>query len=1166
MPELTSSSLNYVNINPIPRQGRYLSYNPRTDLFAGEIVDFVLSEYGSVIGIEYDNETGDSNDIYEGMTIDFGSEEGLSDKGRARFRSIDTDNSIIYIGEISYSEIPFDLGDFITVREEFLIWHKKPRIKPLKVDGATYFNDFIEYHDYDIEYTDENENVAPKANITRDGYKTQARPAGFADGITFRTVTLDSSTSDPVDQNETIVSRTWNVIDGTITVGDANSEAIVVTFPSSRVFRYISLQVESSNGKTDTLWFPIWVHDNDHPPLSPARITRDDRSEGRSMSFEFAEGQPWDVSQETIPEQTLFCFWQGFDAPQYIDQFLGWNTEETTLLKLYRSQYTFSIEGAQYFLNKLDGFAQRINRDSSEAKWYNMPAPTINKVIAYILREYTTAFNVCNFYTSAIDDETPGEDIRQATIWQQILELQGGNQMGTCNCDSLGGIFLRQHPSYMSDSDLNNVDVLIDLDPSYWNHEQGLSIPIAREQKVGIIKATGDAIQSDSIVVFASRAPAKIAGQAPGSEEMPYQRLPSTNPQTVLNRLTGHHWARVNNTHGDVTLTMRGDIDFIEIAWGEIVTITYEHENIRNLSLDHERFLVKSISVSYANQYGEKPKQITLTLEKITRGLQGFTDPLERRPEAAPAPNKAIVDEDGFLFITEDFGSPEPIWTRTDLVVEGTALHFRADPFSPAYLNSGDEVNALLVTSTHIYTVEDVYGTPVVTERFEFRKEETLRSVDISKGFPTNAAVVTSYDDGCYRTWSDDLGTWETEVQYGNGSVKSEGEFEFEFEYTDDFSSSTQTGRSISWGTWNSTGGNPGGRVSGQIVAPGSPTLSGITIIIIYTLDPSTLYTIRTVRFDVGGSTNSGDTGTPLEVQIFLSSDNFVTITHTETWNTTFEANTWTEFELPIDEYPGNRTVVIKARIPSPDSIIGDLSVDNLYIGYGDVTGDGGDENSNQAPGCFVSSIEIGRLYTSGPIDSGNDTDGFESSDNGANMSPISVPNIYPGENLCGDIGVLIAGNFDEEPTLYHGAIESGARKTKKVLFTGTTFADISPTYAMETFGPFKDQQVRAHPQDGNIMFLIGANADKSLVGLWVSIDGGITLYQQIEPIFDGSIGRTEQAMFVGKGTLQMYIWGTKGFIGFTPDLANTLEDKRGNIPTDFPGTGTIVGLVERYA
>lgn len=1182
MPELTSSSLNYINLSQVPRKGRYLSFNPRTDLFNAEITDFVLSEYGSVLGIVYDNEFGDDGDLYEGMTVDFSSDGTATDKGRGRFRSIDTDNNIIYIGEISYSEIPFDLGDFIIVREEFLIWHKKPRIVKLKTDGSLFYNDFTEYHDYDVAYTDENENIAPKANITLNGNKTQARPAGFADGITFRTVTLDSSTSDPIDQTQTIVARTWNVMDGTITVGNANSTAIVVTFPASRTFRYISLNVESSNGKTDTLWFPIWVHDDDHPPLSPARITSDDRSEGRSMSFQFSEGQGLIFSDDVIPKETLFCFWQDFNAPQYIDQFLGWNTEETTLLKLKRDQYTLSIEGAQYFLNKLDGFAQRINRDSSESKWYNMPSPTLNKIIAYVLREYTTAFNVCNFYTSAINDETPGEDIRQATIWQQILELQGGNQMGTCNCDSLGSIFLRQYPSYMSDSDLNNIDVLLDLDPSHWNYEQGLSVQIAREQKVGMVKATGDAIQSNEIVIYASRAPAKIAGQAPGVEEMPYQRLPSTNPQTVLNRLTGHHWARVNNTHGEVTLTMRGDIDFVEIAWGEIVTITYTHPNLRFLSLDHERFLVKRISVSYANEYSQKPKQITWTLEKITRGLQGFTETLERRPDAAPSPNKAIVDDNGYLLITENFDNPEPIWSRTDLEIEGTALHFRPNPFSDAYLSAGEQVDALLVTSTHIYTVEDVYGTPIVTERFEFRKEETLRSVDISKGFPTNAAVVTSYDDGCYRTWTDDLENWETEEQFGSGSAQQVGgggdAWDFNVaSYSSEWDNDTDSVGS--WGISDNTGSTNVFKSSGTVV--NTPSLGNRTLLRIVPLSSITL-TQMNITFDFFASSNiqtrSGNwyvyhpsggatdgNGEKYSNMSFVNTGSGVT--GTPDWSSLSD-NAWHNIVRQwIGSISGVTKIVLNMRTTDfsgfPNTT-GRFEIKTFAING--ATPGTGEPWLNQSPGCFVSSIEDGRLYTSGAIDSGTDTDGFESVDNGDNMSQISVPNILPGENLCGDIGVLIAGNFDEETTLYHGAIESGERKTKKVLFTGTTFADISPTYDMETYGPFKDLQVRAHPQDGNIMFLIGANADKSLVGLWVSADGGITLYQQIEPIADNPIGRTEQAMFVGKGTLQMYIWGTNGFIGFSPDLCNTLEDKRGNIPDDFPDTGVIVGLVERYA
>jgi hypothetical protein len=225
---------------------------------------------------------------------------------------------------------------------------------------------------------------------------------------------------------------------------------------------------------------------------------------------------------------------------------------------------------------------------------------------------------------------------------------------------------------------------------------------------------------------------------------------------------------------------------------------------------------------------------------------------------------------------------------------------------------------------------------------------------------------------------------------------------------------------------------------------------------------------------------------------------------------------------------------------------------------------DPGDPNLNQCPGCFVSSIEEGRVYTSGAISSGADTDGFESDDNGATMSQLTVPDIYPDENLCGDIGVLAAGNFDAETILYHGAIVSGARKTIKVLYLGSSTSDVSPEYGGETFGPWKSRgQLEPHSQDGNIMLLVGTNADKTLVGMWVSTDGGETMTQRIEPVVEGS-GRVERAFWVGRGTLQIILLGTSGVIGFSPDAGATLENKMGNIG-DLTGIGEIVGFVEKY-
>ena len=176
--------------------------------------------------------TGAFGDIKVGMTVVFGSSAGASDRGRQRIRAA-ADSDTIYIGRSSIGvhdgEVYPNDNDFITVWDDYRPWARIPYITPV--------GDI--YKDNDVAVGDQTDDIPPKANI---------EPPGIAGDISSggSVLTVDFSGTGSYALSGTISSYSWDVDDGTITVGTSASSAITATFPAG--FRWVSLTVTDSNG------------------------------------------------------------------------------------------------------------------------------------------------------------------------------------------------------------------------------------------------------------------------------------------------------------------------------------------------------------------------------------------------------------------------------------------------------------------------------------------------------------------------------------------------------------------------------------------------------------------------------------------------------------------------------------------------------------------------------------------------------------------------------------------------------------------------------------------------------------------------------------------------------------------------------------------------------
>jgi len=829
-------------------RGKYLSIAPSVTVFTC-IVDTVNTDSVSngVYSFTYTDASGAYTDIVHGMTICVGSTAGNNDIGVLRVRKNAT-SSIIYCNERALGKVAISSNDYITIIDEYRPWQKMLRLVAEKENGSSYENNYTEYHDYDISYTDENSNIQPQANITGGSLDDESpKPvkfAGFVDtGETFRTVDLDASHSFYTAHGASSLTYLWDINDGSFVSGyTSTDETIQATFPiTANQFRYISLTVSDNLGNSHTQRIPIWVHNSEYMPITSMTITNDSRDQWRSMSFEFY-GDDNDFDETVIREGAVICYWehdakfQNDSAPdEYISQFMGWAGEESVKLKIgKRSLYNISVYGSGWWLSKIGGFAQILTHKSTTPdKWYDIINMTDFRIFHYVLREYCNILNLVPLYHDLPGSTIEREPIPDGAIWSECESLIEGFEYSSIYTDSGGAIWVMPQYQYLSMADRASRGRITTLTKQDWEDDSGLEITRQYGENVGKVVATGSSftIGATESVVYGSKAPGDTPGESGTKEEPPFQRLPSSGAQAKLNTLTGMHYAYKNSMRNVASVRLVGNMDVFEPAWGQPIKIIWSDDNVRGETLEAD-FIIKSVNVEHSSDRGNRQKVITLNLEEATIGISGVYDKIEKDviespttlpnisfPEmsypdityapvdiwgempgsepitipAYPGVLLAISGEPGCSILqTSNANTPEseggPTWTRTQLNLDGSGLQFKVDPFSSCFVTGSDVMDGIIVTTTKIYFIADLYNAKTVTELFSFRDTTEKRSFDISFGEEYRAVVCSVYSDGCYETHTDDMENWSEEQEYAPASPCSDDDqqiiVEFESETT----------------------------------------------------------------------------------------------------------------------------------------------------------------------------------------------------------------------------------------------------------------------------------------------------------------------------------------------------------------------------------------------
>lgn len=785
----------------------YLGTIPQTVIFS-RAVNMATITY-PVTAITFDNAysgTGAFGDVKEDQEIIVYSQNTSTVKGRLRVAAGGASSTVLQVNEFAQGYLDLKDNDRFEILSYWSIWDKL-------LEASKNFR-----KDSRITYSDQGSNPNPVANGGGCWF-------GFVDsGQTYATIQFDGTTSFRVDPDSGSLSYSWNVADGTITVGTSASSAITATFPVG--FRHVILTVtDSAASKTHVKYIPVYVYSTASIPLAVQldQLAGDVESGWRG-TFKLPKGS--EASLSSLPDGAFICYFEdeyyntthasyGSNAPVNRNhiKFVGYLIRDSITIDPDTSEVTFEAVSPLQILELTPALPQLITNASSPTKWTQLKTLTVNRALWYLGFWHTSFFALFDFLWVSAGDlayrELALDNID--SVAGQLRDIAGSLNV-KLTCDRLGRLLFIRDPNYLSASDRNSKTTAYAFTTA-----DMMDVSWTREHRRTTKLVEGRGVTAAAKPVF-SRAPGNApAPKATGSGVLDKQIV---SDQSDLNTRAGHHFAKLNNTYYDAStfaitnvpqglqVTLPDGYDVFDPAYIEYVTLTLASTtNPRAVAFTtSNRWTIRSVDISYDPELGSK--DIRATLDHETSGPAGVTyKPPSAGRLALPkitlpelnfpsfdfppltntfllprgTLNMATIIGNNSLFLTGDFETPEwssgPTWTgalanlgATGTI--GTILSFTIDPYSPKYIGTGTTVNGWFCTTTRIYRITDVFGTFGLTLQHTFTDSVSaanLLRVMHTSPIQQNWVMVASYNSsggnaGVRITYTTDGSTW-TEVQ-----------------------------------------------------------------------------------------------------------------------------------------------------------------------------------------------------------------------------------------------------------------------------------------------------------------------------------------------------------------------------------------------------------------
>lgn len=603
--------------------------------------------------LTYDSVTiGSYSDILPGMTMVVGGAAGLVNGGRQRIRKI-ADATKVYFGRSSQGfhdgEVnPQDDG-YIEVWNDYRVWAKIP-VMPIVDETVTTFKD------HELPVGSRTTTPPPIANAGV-GF------AGTIDSTTGKiTVALSGANSVAVADGATITGYSWDIEDGTVTVGNTSSASLTVTFPAG--FRWVSLTVTDSNTNIHTARIPIYARNPASDTsisafnITQHRITPDGQEFSVTVYSDILAEYPGG-STPFYPDGTLVMVWDDDVVSSSTTRpglmFLGWHHEDPASIRadrlgLERRTVLTCVDVAGK-LRALPGFPQVVNTDAirdtdthASITWEYMVDPTMKKYIHYLLHWHSTALDLTDFWfkgsTAAVDYPFLVLESGSNDLWRQVSErLRQMTPDHILTCNRKGQLAVWPDPMLLDEADRTEA-FQGRIETSNWK-----SVRYTHKRTPSTHWLRGGAIVAQDTPAYTLEgeldiptvfciAPGLAPGQGQAVQE-DYERLALS--QADLNRTIGHKYARLNAPESEFSVELVGSDDFglepadIEWVWLQLGPEQQAQRGLRLETMEgiilvyEERGLVQEIGIQYNPERFGLSRTISLTWERECYGTPAVT-------------------------------------------------------------------------------------------------------------------------------------------------------------------------------------------------------------------------------------------------------------------------------------------------------------------------------------------------------------------------------------------------------------------------------------------------------------------------------------------------------------------------------------------------------------
>ena len=651
-----------------------------------------------VTQIEYVNETYPNpdcldysalSDVREGMTLYVGSSAGAYDLGMARIRKTPV-HPYLYIGETS--EIDWELGTcvldtiYLTVVDDYQLW-----AKPIKM-----LND-VAYMDVDIAVGTNHTTFDPVPVMGGHKIAVLDKATGLASvllgpdadteawvlGSTIASVLWECPGSDSVDN--------LAIVNPTATYSAAGTYPVYCTFTSTTGktawgVRYV-IVYDSTNrpiidfsfqSKTVTYDAGGWSFDATVKSDATKADIRD-----HSLCILFSENY---IDGELVQRAEPFPAYQSVETAGYIARYSATRNWE-------KGNVTFTVEGAQGFLKKMQGFPSGLEfKIGTPAVWTDMPLLTPTRMIWHFLHWRTTATKVMDVILPPDTLYATAFNSMQKFLWDQITEISNSTLFAMPGVDCYGRFFLEVEPQMVPEASRTWPVVMTFVKGDMHGD---INWDVETEAQVGIL-------MSASLYVNSSKAVRTYFSLSPGHVPKHYggdltimTNVPLASSQATANSICGLYTGWKNNPYKRFEVSLRSNFKAIDL-WprqffgltiestddprgdgynGNVIPREINFEDDRDTGFEYPIINFEGESFEQLSVNGDIPINTTTSIEfpSFPNFDPNFDVPYVPLipPVVLPLPDVPLADykhclvfdtNRGFLY-TENFDEAEPTWS-----------------------------------------------------------------------------------------------------------------------------------------------------------------------------------------------------------------------------------------------------------------------------------------------------------------------------------------------------------------------------------------------------------------------------------------------------------------------------------------------------------------------